>query len=78
MEMTLAREGTKEDHAKAQEIAQAMTDVLDNASVPHVMGGLSLFLIGSFLGCIKPEYRLAAFDQFAAHCRHQIERKSRS
>lgn len=43
-----------------------------------VIGALSLLVVGSFGKCIQQEYRIAAFDEFAAHCRNQIAREARS
>lgn len=78
MKQTLRAEHTEADLAEAQDIATAMTDAMpDGIKPPMVIGALSLLTIGAFTTVIKAEFRGAAFDQFAAHCRAMIEPETR-
>jgi hypothetical protein len=74
----LARDGTESELAEAQTIACAMADAMPKSIHPSMaVGVVGLLLQSTFMTCIKAEYRLAAFDDFAKRCREQIERGCR-
>jgi len=69
------RDPTDEDMEIARALAVGFaTSLPKGTKSPFILGATSLFVNSVFTRCVKTQYRLDAFDDFAAHIRKQLEK----
>ncbi len=69
------REATEEDLEQAKTLAIGFATSMPGGTKSHIiLAATSLFVPTVFNKGVKAQYRLAAFEDFAAHVRKQIEK----
>jgi hypothetical protein len=72
--MKLSRDPTPAENKAAHQVCHDLLDALAGVPARTAIAGAGTFIISMFIAAVKPEYRLAAFDEWAAFIRKNLEK----